>query len=420
MEKSSQVRPSIRAAAVAVVILLVGLLTATAWSRSQRRGAEEELRAVVGPPESVAYPSPQVPADRNAALPLTEAVRLLEVPEAHRPHLVALTLVPDVSWTAPQQELAERFLAANPDALAQLYEAGRLRESGFGLVDETEEPAEVQSRLPALQLLWAQRLLVTDAGSARRDGDRGRFEAALAAMTSLAAALEREAPFLSAVTGVAAEQMLLAVVQRTLAQPECDTLTVELLQTAVVREDLRLAWHRVIANEDRQAELSLRRHGQPEHPSWLERIALDRERSRQLRLYTALARALATPYGSTPDWRAEREREVSRWAPLAVPALIDGAVRVQATLAGRQLAAVGLWLRARGLADGAYPTSLDGCPEAEAEDAFCGRALVLTPSDDGGATVAVDGGQPLWASSPGGSSSPMALSLRLPPVSQAS
>lgn len=416
MEKPRQVRPSIRVAAVAVALLLVGLLATTVWSRSQRRGAEEELRAVVGPPDSVPYASSQVGDDRNATIPLRTAVSLLEVPEAHRSTLVALTLVPESGRNTAQRELADRFLAANTAALTQLYEAGRRQASGFGLVDPRDEPAELQSLMPALQLLWAQRLLVTDAGSAWRDGDRDRFAAALAAMTSLASALEREAPFLAGVSGVAAEQMLLAVVLGTLAQPDCDVPTVDLLRRGLVTEDLRHVWHRVIANEDRQADLNLRRYGQSERPSWLGRIALDRERTRQVRLYATLARTVDTPFGSARDWRAEREREMSRRAPLAVPALVDGAVRFQATMAGRQLAAAGLWVRERGLSDGAYPSTLAGCPEAEHPDPFSGRPLLLVPADDGGVTLEVDGGQEPWAASPGGSSSPMALTLRLPPL----
>ena len=261
---------------------------------------------------------------------------------------------------------------------------------------------------------------MVDAGVAWGQGDRARFAVALAAMTTLAGALEREAPFLAGLSGVAAEQSLLAVSERVLSRPDCDALTVELLRRSRVREDLRHAWRRVIANEDRQADLNLRRYGQSERPSWLERIALDRERTRQLRLYSTLGRALETPFGSSPDWRVEREREALQWAPLAVPALIDGAVRFQATLAGRQLVSVGLWLRERGLTEGAYPTSLEGCPDAERPDAFSGRPLVLAPADDGGTTVGVAGGQDTWAECPGGASSPMTLTLHLPPASPGS
>jgi hypothetical protein len=417
MQSSRRVRPSIRIAAAAVVLLLAGLLAAAAWARAQRRGAEQDLRAVVGPPEALPYASPRVDAEHNAALPLRAAVSLLAVPDAHRAELVALVLGSEGEWTEAQRDLAGSFLAANSAALAQLYAAGRLQASSFGLADPRQEPAEIQAMLPALRLLWAQRLLVMDAETAWRDGDRGRFAAAVGAMSSLAASLEREAPFLAGVSGVAAEQLLLAVVARTLARPECDATTVEVMRRALVLEDLLLAWRRAIVNEDRQADLNQQRYGQSERPTWIDRIALDRERAQQLRLCTALARAVEIPFGSTPSWRPDRERELTRLAPLAAPALVDGAVRFQATMAGRQLAAAGLWLKERGLDGGAYPTSLDGCPAAAGPDPFSGRPLLFAPSGDGGVNVSVDGGQALWVATPGGSASPMTLTVTLPPVS---
>jgi hypothetical protein len=87
-----------------------------------------------------------------------------------------------------------------------------------------------------------------EAGTAWLEGDRSRVAAALAAMTTLASSLEREAPFLAGLSGVAAEQALLAVSERILSRDECDAMAVELLRRSRSQVDLRQAWRRVIAN----------------------------------------------------------------------------------------------------------------------------------------------------------------------------
>jgi hypothetical protein len=415
MSSAWTVRPSIRIAAILVAVLALAVLAAQVLARSQRRSTEAEFARTVAPLSAASYASLLVPDERNAALQLRKGALGLRVGESERAAVGAITTTPEVEWGPSERKLVRRTLAANADPIAALYRSGGLVDSGFGLLDPAREREDLRAELPVQLLLWAQRLLLLDAEEAWGMGDRPRFAAAVAAMSSLATALQREAPLLACMAGVAAEKMLLSEVARTLGRPDCDLAAIALLTDRLPRQDLSRGWRRTVANEAMQAQLTDDAAVAGASLGWLERIADDRARRRRLNLFAAVAAAIEIPVGSTDSWRAERDAEVGRWSATPPPNLIEGVVRLQSTLAVRQLAHAALWARAEGLRAGVAPESLAACPGAGLPDPFSGRPLSYRRNADGSATLAVERGDDLWRLSLVRTPAAAPFTWRLPP-----
>ncbi len=89
---------------------------------------------------------------------------------------------------------------------------------------------------------------------------------------------------------------------------------------------------------------------------------------------------------------------------------------MQATLALRQMTALGLEVRRAGLERGAYPTDLSAFPGAKIPDPFSGKPIAYTLHPDGSATLAVPDADSLYQKLTEGKRAAIGFTWTLPPV----
>ena len=402
MAMSKVVRRTVRVVGVALVVALAGLLALRIYGDGRLAAAEREFRANVGPMAGNAYASATVPDEENAAIYLRAGAEAVVLPGGDKALAAELTSVDRTGWNGPQVTEIRRILGANAPALELLHRAAGMTRSSFSLVDRANVDEDLKTKLPLLKLLWAQRLLWLDAHLALRDGDMMRLADDAKAMSVMAVALEREAPLIAELVGIAAEKILLGTVADATASPHLEAATVSGLSEALLDLDLHAAWRRSLAFEFKLpggAE-ALRRDSEP--PKGLIRrvgylAAPGFWDAPYVEWMARLLKAVDVPYRTSLSSLTD-QRPRGGFSPLAaaIPNLTQACGRNQVILSERRLARLALALRRQGLATGVYPDSLDAFPEASAPDPFTAEHIVYTHRRDGSAQLSVPGGVKLW------------------------
>ncbi len=402
MAMSKAVRRTVRVVGVALVVALAGLLALRIYGDGRLAAAEREFRANVGPMAGNPYASPAVPDEENAAIYLRAGAEAVVLPGGERALAAELTTLVFKRWDPQQVSEISRILAGNAPALELLHRAAGMARSSFGLMDPASVDEDLKTKLPLLKLLWAQRLLWLDAHLALRDGDMVRLADDARAMSVMAAALEREAPLIAELVGIAAEKIVLATVADAAASPHLDAATVSGLSEALLDLDLRAAWRRSLAFEFKLPGASQVVRRELERKGDIVRSAIYLAApgyfdAPSVAWMAHLLVAVDVPYGTKLTPLAQ-QRPRSVFSPLAIrtPNLIQAVGRNQVILSERRLARLALALRRQGLATGVYPDSLDAFPEASAPDPFTAEHIVYTHRRDGSAQLSVPGGVKLW------------------------
>ena len=402
MAMSKAVRRTVRVVGVALVVALAGLLALRIYGNRRLAAAEREFTANAGPMAGNAYASPVVPDEENAAIYLRAGAEAVILPGGERALAAELTTLVFKRWDPQQVSEISRILAGNAPALELLHRAAGKTRSSFGLVDPANVDEDLKTKLPLLKLLWAQRLLWLDAHLALRDGDTARLLDDARAMSVMAAALEREAPLISELVGIAAEKILLATVADAAASPHLDEAAVSALSQALLDLDLRAAWRRSLAFEFKLPKGSLAVETDSKtRPSLVSRVlyaaAPGYFDAPYVERMADLLKAVDVPYGTSLTSLTEH-RPGSVFSPLhtMIPTLTMAGGRNQVILSERRLARLALAVRRQGLATGVYPDSLDAFPEASALDPFTAEHIVYTHLGDGSAQLSVPGGVKLW------------------------
>jgi hypothetical protein len=402
MAMSTAVRRTVRVVGVALVVALAGLLALRVYGNRRLAAAEREFWANVGPMAGNPYASQRVPDEENAAIYLRAGAEAVILPGGDKALAGDLTMVQSGRWNAQQATEVTRIVAANAPALELLHRAAGKTKSSFGLADPARVDEELKTKLPLLKLLWAQRLLWLDAHLALRDGDTARLLDDATTMSVMAAALEREAPLISELVGVAAEKILLATVADAAASPHLDEAAVSDLSRALLDVDLRAAWRRSLAFEFKvPGGLYAGEGGSKLRGSFISRVVYLAAPSYWDAPYVEwmarLLRVVDLPYARSLSSLTE-QRPQSGFSPLpaSIPHLTQAAGRNQVILSERRLARLALAVRRKGLAMGGYPESLEAFPEASALDPFTAEHVVYTLRRDGSAQLSVPGGVKLW------------------------
>ncbi len=402
MAMSTVVRGTVRVVGVALVIALAGLLALRIYGDRRLAAAEREFRENAGPTAGNPYALPTVPDEENAAIYLRAGAEAVVLPGGDKAMAAEFTSVDRTGWNSQQVAEIRRILAANAPALELLHRAAGMTRSSFGLADPASVDEDLKTKLPLLKLLWGQRLLWLDAHLALRDGDMVRLLDDARAMSVMAAALEREAPVISELVGIAAEKILLGTVADAAASPHLDAATVSGLSQALLDLDLRAAWRRSLAfgfklpggaevlrrGSERQGNL-IRRVGYLAAPAFWDAPYVES--------MARLLKAVDVPYGtSLSSLTDQRPRSGLGALAASTASLTQAAGRNQVILSERRLARLALAVRRQALATGVYPDSLDAFPEAAAPDPFTAEHIAYTHRRDGSAQLSVPGGVKLW------------------------
>jgi hypothetical protein len=408
----------IRYAGVAIVLLLaLSLGLRLTWATWAGVGAGEH-----DPFDRATYASAVVPDEENAALWLRAAAHALVLTEAQKQLVGALTTAPLASWTPEQRGRLHEVANQTQPAMALLAHATSLPTVSFGLdvadlaeIDPASKPGMTLNprKLPLVELLWLQRYLYVASLEALDRGNQEEFLAAARPMALIATATENEAPLISTLIGVASERMYLLVVNAAVERPETPDATLDELERALPKSDLRAVWRRSAF-----AEMT---------------VTPTRESARAGRLLAieALVTCFDQPFGLDPNWFSsesarldrtergafeqldDRMQRLTGGQPDAVM-LLKTAGRFQCTATARRMAALALALRRQGRS-GAYPTTLAPYPEATRPDPFAGRPLDWRVAADGGATLSLPNGEELRIRLFAPIDAPWPLTWHLPP-----
>lgn len=402
-------RHAIRVTGIALVaVLAAGLGLRLALAKQAARAARG---ADVLDPQT--YVSVTVPDDENAATWLRAAAEALVLTREQREFVGDLTMTPVGRWTPAQHE---RLLALIAEArpVFELLERGvRLPRTSYGLdLDDLRSAALNRHKLPLLDLLRLQRLLYVTAEDAlgRKDAD-GLFSAATP-MSLVAVSLEREAPLIAGLVGVACDKMLVDVIRQAVAQSWLTGSALDRLDRLVPDEDLRAAWRRDIASEFALGPLRLDRAPVP-----AEQPLPGADEATRRAAITAISAALDDPFGSSADWIAAQERRISAAIGTEFKGhgdLVKAAGRFQHTLSGRRLAHMAIALRRGAKSRGSYPATLAAVPGASSVDPFWGVPPTISVEPDGSALLTVAGTQATYVRLYGNVHPPELLLWHLP------
>ena len=342
MTVSTLVRWAVRAIGVVLVLALGCLLVLRIVGARRMAAAEREFEAKAGPLPENLYASDRVPDEENAAILLragAEAVILLDKDKARAGDLTMTALR---VWSHQDLAFLRDLLARNGPALELLRRTAGMTRSGFGLKDPADVDEELKTKLPLLKLLWAQRLLFLDAQVALREGAFARLADDVKAMSVLAVAVEREAPLISELVGIAAEKIVLETISDAVAHPELDAGTLSVLATTIPELDLRAAWRRSLACEFKMPQMSVAsRPGPDAKRSLLKTAYLAAPGYFDAPYVEWMARIMQAPdapYGSSLPALMEQHPRCSISPLDAITSLTQAAGRNQVVLSERRLA----------------------------------------------------------------------------------
>ena len=401
MTVSAVVRLWVRAIGLVLVLALACLLVMRIVGDRRLAAAEREFAVKAGALPPNLYASARVPEEENAAILLRAGAEAIVLYAKEVSTAGEMTTVNQAVWSEERNHLIRQLIARNRPAFELLRRTAGMTRSSFGLTDPAHLHDDLKTNLPLLKLLWAQRLLWLDAKVALREGDMVRCADDARVMSVLAVALEREAPLISELVGLAAEKILLQVMSDAVARPDLDVATLSVLASAIPEVDLRAAWRRSRAFEFRLPAVSGTSIRNPEARRNLAKTALYLAApgyfdAPYIAWMARLMQAPDVPYGNGLAALTEQQPRgsISPLGPLFH--LTQAAGRSQVILSERRLARLALALRRQALATGAYPDSLDAFAEARVADPFTAERIVYKHRPDGSAQLSVPGGAKLW------------------------
>lgn len=367
MPKNTPRRTVVRAAILAVAVLLVLLLAANLVflrvGNARLREVRAELTARAGVTDLASFERRRIPDDVNAARWLEAgAAALVWSPETKRT-IGDATTSPVSAWSPEQAVAVRAALEECRPAFDLLQRAVELPESSFGIRYRDGASAELPD---LLQLISAGRALMVEARVAFADGDPERAVRALRPLSRLAVALEEEPLLITELVGIACERMLLTVVAEAASADApwaLDPTLLAHLEATVPRHDLADVLRRALAFEGLVISRIL--SGHPEETESLSpserlflRLFTPTAANEVIRQLLAWMDLIEVPYCSAPDRFESKPPEgfVGQAAKGFVPNLRSAIVRNQAVLALRQLTFAALEVRTTAAMTGAYPS----------------------------------------------------------------
>lgn len=350
------------------VSILVGTLFLAQFA------SERRFLMVLGPLEPAAYTRPPVKNSANAARYFLAACGKLRL-EPEQAQALA-NWDPELEEPTPQLGALAQH---NEASLRLAREAASLKDSFYGL----DYSSGFVASLPDLpRLLALGRLLAVEALIARSRGETGRAAAALGALGSLAASLERE-PGLSPFTaGLLLERWQLIGVAKACSDPSFPRKRAAELLQSLSQEPLLQGFTRVVGLEEASLRQAL-----AQRQGWTTFLADAWVRWRSSERALSLASLAAKP---TVFWHLrlrEGRLENHEFRLLATLA------QAQGVTTSRVLVATGLTLSLHVANYGGLPESLGLYPEATKPTCFTGELIELAQSS---ACLRVPRGKKLW------------------------
>lgn len=409
-------RWSVRAVALVALAALAAVFALRWQGERALRDARREFTRKVGPLNPEAYRSKPVAAkEENGAVWLAAGARAVVIFPPEGQGLRALAQTPSCQWSQAQVQLARRLLERNAPSLVLLHRAlgQKVCDLGDAVTGKTDY---------LLSFVAAARLLAADCRDALRQGEMDRFFASAETLRLLASAQERQAELLDLLLGSSIERLLLPVLQEAACATSLPPGDMDRLGSLLPAADLTAALRRAAGyeasammeriDEGTAAEYLGIQLGVAGHLiNWIRR---DADCARALAGWTAWVESMDQPYGQRLG--PSPGRQPASNDPYAMDKEGKTRGRLQATLALRQLAALGLAVRKAGLERGAYPAALSAFPGAGSPDPFTGKPLAYTLHPDGSATLALAGGGALYGRLTAGKSAPLQDTWALPPL----
>ncbi len=408
-------RWSVRVLAL-VILAALAVVFALRWRGEWAlREARREFTQKVGPLNPAAYRSKPIPEEENGAVWLLAGARAVVIFPPERQGLRSLAETSSSHWSQAQIQLASRLLERNAPALTLLHRSLDLK-----ACDLSDAVTGKTGYL--LSFVAAAPLLAADSRDALRQGDMDRFFASAETLRLLASAQERQVELIDLLLGSYAERLLLPVIQEAASAPSLKASDMARLGALLPTVDLAAAMRRTVGYElasmlDRIAHGTEAEHmgiqlGLAGHlENW---VRGDAETARALRGWAAGAESMGQPYArrlASPPGQGSASDN-----PYTFDRQGKTAGRLQATLALRQMTALGLEVRKAGLERGTYPAELSAFSGAGSPDPFTGKPLAYTLHPDGSATLAIPGGDALYDKLSGGKIPTIGATWTLPPL----
>ncbi len=417
-------RWTVRILALVALATLAGIFYLRLHGENELAEARKEFEAKVGPLDPAAYQTKAPQEEENGAVWLRAGARAVVIFQPERAGLKSLAETPSSRWTPAQVAQFKVIQERNAPALALLDRA-----AGTKVCDVSAVPgAEDRWGMPSIK---AARLLAADAREAASQGDVERFFRRAEALSVLAAAAEREPETLMLLVGSYAERLFYMVLQEAAGSPSLDKAAVARLGGLVPKVALMEVWQRSRGKEMAEFEARMAKGTEEDYlgmkPSWSARlkewILGDLDHAAYLRMWCREMPWTLEPCGlrSPSPPPPPRTLLMGAWSTIGsiqTPSLSAAAGRLQATLALRQMARLGLQIRQMGLEAGAYPSALAAFPDARVPDPFTGKPVQYTVHSDGSATLAIPDGDALYRKISLNKNLVLGASWTLPPPSR--
>ena len=227
-------------------------------------------------------------------------------------------------------------------------------------------------------------------GSPLHTGDWAAFRLSVAEIGGLSESLEREAPLISLLVGLALDRMAADVVLTAVQNPETPRETLDGLAASLPDVDLTTAWKRSLggmATGFETGSLSF-------NDVFGDVVAQVTGRDDGVNLVLEAARLSSKPIGANTELikHLESRKADTQNVPMA-DMLAVSLLRTQSMLSLRRLERLAISVRLEGLATGRYPETLARWPEASAPDPFTGDAIRFERRADGSAVISVPGAE---------------------------
>ncbi len=385
----------VRVAGIGAVVALALLLAVRLQARASDARLESEFVQRVGPLDPEAYASPSVPDEENAAIWLRGAAAAVALSRGDKDLIGDLGRVPADRWTPAQEAAIERVFSRNAPALTLAERAALLPRASLSL--SGREATDSKYSISLADLMWLARVVDERARLAARRGDWAQFRLGVTELASLASSVERESPLICQLVGLAMERMMFDAIRAGVESPALGGEGWHGLEATLPSVELVAAWRRALG------AMATGVHAGFVDP----RNLFDKDSTKvdlavpspeeYLRIVLEVASLAARPIGldaALAD-RLQKTKNVTSGRPVA-DFLAGSLVRYQSIISMRRLARIAIGLRADALANGRYPDTLAGWPEAAGADPFTGGPLTYERRADGSAVLAVPGAEELF------------------------
>ncbi len=377
-------------------VRIVGTLTAVALAfllalRVQARVTRQDLENEIGPLTPDAYASATVPDAENSAIWWRAAAAAFDLDEDQTTLVGDLSMLRVADWTPEQSEGLERVVAQAAPALTLAERAAALRASSWGL--SGEQAIGTRPDIPMLQLLRLARVLDVRARLAIATGNWAAFRLSVAEIGGLSESLEREAPLISLLVGLAIDRMAADVVLTAVQNPETPREALDGLAASLPEVDLTTAWKRSLGLRATRLMSGASGHDDPSGNM----TDAGADQNMGMKSLLDAARLSDGPIAANLELirhlEAHKTETQDAQKPDTLETLAGALIRVQSMLSLRRLERLAISVRLEGLATGRYPETLARWPEASAPDPFTGGALRFERRPDGSAVIEVPGAE---------------------------